>query len=192
MAIATRTERKVMTMSAATHDSPLPADTSYTDQEVYNEVGQPVIFKGKLIASVTTETSAKSRWTELYIYLSVGGSYVYYRVGRTVVFHSVSPNGCKRGTAVPKNTYDLDYMDPCTRCNPSTSDEVISMENDINTLSVHDSPRDLIETMLTLGTVSASSQTQPRMSGPALDLLNAAALKDAQIKSAMNTTITIV
>lgn len=175
-------------MSVSPLPQPPPAD-GYQNQVAYNEAGQSVEFRGKLIASITTETLTKSRWTELYIYRTLAGTYVYWRVGRTVVFHKAGADGCERGSIVERDTHQLSNFDPCTRCNPTREDASVRIENDINTLSTHSSPAELIRAMATFSPISRGSS---HMSGPALDLLNDAASKDPGIKAAMDTPIRII
>lgn len=90
---------------------------------------EPVEFEGTLLGEASSETEDSQRWTEIYIYKTVGGRYVLHTVGRSVLYH-VHDGPCNTG--VPRDPAELDpeLDEPCGRCNPSTSAPLVDVEMD--------------------------------------------------------------
>lgn len=44
-------------------------------------------FEGKLIASVSSRKPGSTRWTEMWVYITEGGSYVLEKLGQSIVCH---------------------------------------------------------------------------------------------------------
>ena len=75
---------------------------------------------GQLIGEASTETPESSRWTEIKIYKTVGGSYIVERVGVSLVYHDADAPCASGVSRTVADVLDDDReLEPCERCRPS-------------------------------------------------------------------------
>lgn len=90
----------------------------------------PMKFMGEEIAFVSTQREDEPRWTEMRIYRTAEGGYVFRRTGRSVMYHR--PN-CERIFGRMDMTL-ADQPAPnwfaCDACLPDTDNEPVLLESD--------------------------------------------------------------
>jgi hypothetical protein len=101
----------------------------------YRIIATPEIyeFTGRLIGFATSEDPTDDeclRWTEIYIYSTIGGNYISHVIGRSLVYHDAN-NGCRTGkltrvAALLKQEENpkTDQSVPCPICTPLTLEEL--------------------------------------------------------------------
>lgn len=107
-------------------------------------------FTGWQLASESTEQAGIPRWTVLEGYRTVGGSYVLYTLGCSVVYHR-HRSACNTGEPVRGDKMD-DGLEPCRRCGPPVNyadmpETLFSVEVDIPTVKVSTTPGKFIKSL---------------------------------------------
>jgi len=90
----------------------------------------PMKFTGEEIAFVSTQREDEPRWTEMRIYRTAAGAYVFRRTGRSVMYHRPACGrifGRMDMTMVDEP--DEDWI-PCDECLPDSDDEAVMLESD--------------------------------------------------------------
>lgn len=99
----------------------------------YRIIATPEIyeFTGRLIGFATSEDPNDDdclRWTEIYIYRTVGGNYISHVIGRSLIYHDA--DGCRTGKMTRVHTLlqqeknpNADESVPCPECTPLTLEE---------------------------------------------------------------------
>jgi hypothetical protein len=134
--IPSKERRKDMSVTVA-HESgeaaPAPREWKLPDI-----AEQEYEFTGWLLGKDSTETADSDRWTEIYVFRTVGGQFVLRVIGRSAVYHRHG-SGCNTGDAKPGREMDAD-LEPCPRCRPASylradmQDQLFDVEVDIPTI----------------------------------------------------------
>lgn len=137
-----------------------------TQHILRNSSGDTVIVNGKRIAHVNTDDGNKLRWIELSVFERDAGGYVYYTVGKSVVYHRDDDNFVCGGRGIPTPAEDLDFdrLEPCNDCHPDQFPEpgtIVRHEADIPTLKVCDTITDII----------AAARVRGEITGPTRQLI---------------------
>jgi hypothetical protein len=87
------------------------------------------VFEGKELGFATTDDGDSLRWTEITIWRTKAGKYVFQKVGRSVVFHAL--DGCDYGIVRDADSsLDPDHRS-CPVCKPDTlADSQVKIEVD--------------------------------------------------------------
>lgn len=56
-------------------------EEEFSPQEIERDGAKTLVFEGKLIASVSSRTPSKSRWTEIDLWMTLSGTYVLHTRG---------------------------------------------------------------------------------------------------------------
>ena len=126
----------------------------------YRIIATPEIyeFTGRLIGFATSEDPNDDeclRWTEIYIYSTIGGNYISHVIGRSLVYHDAI-NGCRQGKLTRVKTLlnqeenpNADQAVPCPQCTPLTLEELpptvnVRRETDRHTVRQADDVKALV------------------------------------------------
>lgn len=136
-------------------------------------------FDGTLLAESSSQRSDSVRWVEFRLYVTVGGTYVLERVGRSDVFHNlacpvVERNGLKFH---PEDALEGRHF-PCLECDPDEEFDLIVIEKDRHFAVTSDDPRTIINALYKKGdSVSYMTKVTER-------LIDVAAAKDKRLEQA--------
>lgn len=79
---------------------------------------ETVTFDAWIIGHSSSRKDDSTHWTEITIYETVGGNFVYHSAGHSSLYH-LTDRPCSRGRRVTGVEIEADEdADPCTRCNP--------------------------------------------------------------------------
>lgn len=134
-----------------------------TQHKLQNSSGDTVIVNGERIAYVNTDDGDKLRWIELSVFERDAGGFVYYTVGKSVVFHRIGDDYICGGRGVPVRAGDLNFdrLEPCNECQPEQHpgpDEMVRREVGIHTLKVCDSLTDVINAARVRGEITGPTR----------------------------------
>ena len=142
-------------------------------------------FEGVLLAHISSRRPTAPRWTEMSLYRTAGGTYVYEKIGRSRVVHL---EGCNRivqplprfQDARPGEDPDEGY-EYCS-CVPQEYDftQLLSEEDRYST-AVSSSPTDIIDSLYKK---KGTTRELPQM---AASLLEQACAHDAQLRESIVT-----
>lgn len=86
-------------------------------------------FEGEKLAFSSSERPGSFRWIEFTLYKTEGGSYVLYRVGVSLVFHSSVCHLVKKYGLHEETPFNLvQDAAPCEECTPSHSEPLVYPE----------------------------------------------------------------
>lgn len=86
-------------------------------------------FDGELLATASSRTPDRDRWTEMRIYRTSGGSYILEKVGRSIRLHMPGCGDILPGKDLPLFQSEHPGDDPevgyswCERCSPPIGEE---------------------------------------------------------------------
>lgn len=129
----------------------------------YRIIATPEIyeFTGRLIGFASSEDPNDDeclRWTEIFIYATVGGNYISHVIGRSLVYHDAN-NGCRTGKLTrvaallkQEENPDADQSVPCPQCTPLTLEELpptnnVRRETDRHTVRQADNVKILVSNL---------------------------------------------
>lgn len=105
-------------------------------------------FDGTLLAESTSQKPDGTRWVEFRIYVTVAGTYILERVGRSDVFHDLS---CE---VVERNGLRFDPRDvledrhvPCLECDPDEFQDLLVLEKDRYFALTSEDPKTIIKSL---------------------------------------------
>ena len=105
-------------------------------------------FDGTLLAESTSKRSDSSRWIEFRLYVTVGGTYILERVGRSDIFHTlacpvVERNGLKFN---PDDQLENRHV-ACLECDPDEDIDLLVIEKDRFFAMTSDNPQTIIKAL---------------------------------------------
>jgi hypothetical protein len=88
---------------------------------------ETLIFHGRFLDGVDTDSDDRFRWAELRLYKIVTATgdqaWLLYTIGHSLVYHAA--NGCSKGVKVRVGDFgsfrtedEMDDLEPCAECNP--------------------------------------------------------------------------
>lgn len=86
-------------------------------------------FDGKVLATSSSKRPDSTRWIEFTLYKTDGGSYVLYRVGVSLVFHSSTCSLVKKYGLHEETPFNLSPESvPCDECSPTFAEPLVYPE----------------------------------------------------------------
>ena len=169
----------------------------YTGEEhqyQLNDGSRHVIFKGIQIAYLSSERPGVSRWTDMAMFKTVGGSYIVNRIGVSAIAHHIDCHHItnKHLPSVFETHEDeiaIEDRDPCPVCKPDIARLLaedpasLKIEKDRHWAAVASSAPAIIES---LQTTKAGVKS---LSSLATGLIEMAAIYDQDISTAMRAMV---
>ena len=137
-------------------------------------------FDGQLLATISSRTSDRDRWTEMSVYRTSGGSYILEKVGRSIRLHMPGCGDILKDLPLfqqehPGDDPDIGYT-WCVKCSPPVGEEYdfpsLLVEEDRFWATLSTDPEVIIDA---LWRKREGYRRLPRIS---VDLLNALCLVD--------------
>lgn len=191
-------ERKIQETLPSEYTPFRPSDSFvYTGEEnLYqlNDGSRHVIFKGIQIAYLSSERPGVSRWTDMAMFKTVGGSYIVNRIGVSAIAHHIDCHHItnKHLPSVFETHEDeiaIEDRDPCPVCKPNIPEllehdpAALKIEKDRHWAAVASSAGAIIES---LQTTKAGVKS---LSSLATGLIEMAAIYDPDINAALRAIV---
>lgn len=191
-------ERKLQESLPSEYTPFRPSDSFvYTGEEhLYqlNDGSRHVIFRGVQIAYLSSERPGVSRWTDMAMFKTVGGSYIVNRIGVSAVAHHmdchhITNKHLPSAFETHEDEIAIEDRDPCPVCKPDIpalmvqDPAALKIEKDRHWAAVASSAGAIIES---LQTTKAGVKS---LSSLATGLIEMAAIYDPDINAALRAIV---